>query len=120
MATEFRKTNPRRNPQPANHRVARARWMRWTLLQLLGAKCVECGEDNLDQLEFDHLVPRDWEPRRLNRWQRMRRYWIDWEHSRLTLRCRKHNAAKGYPDGQLALLEAMAARRNEKAASEPF
>lgn len=86
-----------------------ARRMRWALIQLLGARCVEClteyDSSDPSYLEFDHTAPRDWQPNRTSRWQRMRNYWRDWELGILCLRCRNCNARKGYPGGQLEMLE---------------
>lgn len=116
--------HPRAKPQPANRNVAWYRRTRTWLIAELGGKCVECG--TTDELEFDHLTPRDWHPNKTSRWQRLRNYIKDWRRGiaegvpRITLRCRSCNGRKGYPDGQLELLDAAEERRKKRADAEPF
>lgn len=98
----YRTTTPTRKDPPSNRRVAWARRRRQELIALLGGQCVDCGTTS--DLEFDHTHPRDWEPRKLNRWHRMSRYWRDYLAGILTIRCRSCNARKGYPAGQEELL----------------
>jgi ribosomal protein S27E len=64
---------------------------RITMLKLMGGKCVRCGCCDLDQLEFGHTQPRTWIPNRLNRMQRLRRYWQDWEAGLIEVQCRGCN-----------------------------
>jgi len=72
------------------------------LIEKLGGRCVgvlrngkTCGTQW--RLEFDHLQPRTWEPRRLSRWARMARYWREADAGLIQLLCRSCNARKGHP-----------------------
>jgi hypothetical protein len=51
-----------------------ARKLREELLAQLGRRCVLCGENNADLLEFDHVNGRDYHPRELSYSHRMIRY----------------------------------------------
>lgn len=107
--------HPRAKPEPSNRHVAWYRRERAKWIAALGGKCAVCG--TTDELEFDHDSPRDWVPNRKSRWQRLRLYIRDIKAGKITqLLCREHNAKKGYPDGQLELLENAADRKGE----EPF
>lgn len=64
---------------------------RGTLIIQLGGRCAQCGATS--ELEFDHPRGRDWEPSRLNRHQRMKRYEADAAAGQLQLLCRSCNGA---------------------------
>lgn len=105
--------HPKAKPQPSNPNVAwyrreRARW-----IAFLGGCCAKCG--TTEELEFDHDVPRDWQPSRTSRWQRLRNYIKDIKAGRVkSLLCRSCNASKGYPAGQLEQLDAAQKRKEEQ------
>jgi hypothetical protein len=64
------------------------------LLEAFGWKCAKCGSDK--KLEFDHPKGRDYDPTRMNRYQRMRKYLHDFLEGNLRLLCRKCNAKDGH------------------------
>ena len=94
--------HPKAKPEPSNRNVAWYRKRRAELIQEMGGKCVEC--ESREELEFDHTKPRNWQPNKTSRWQRLRNYIKDWKKGELVLRCRTCNARKGFPDGQQELL----------------
>jgi 5-methylcytosine-specific restriction endonuclease McrA len=67
--------------------------LRDALRQRLGGKCQKCGRK--EELEFHHPNGRNWEPRRCNLRQRMRRYWADYRRGNLALWCSPCNSQDG-------------------------
>lgn len=61
----------------------------------LGGKCVDCGTTN--RLEFDHIHGKDYDPRKMNRWTRMKRIEDEADQGLIELRCRSCNAKRGDP-----------------------
>jgi hypothetical protein len=91
----------------AEQRQESYRRQRAYLVALLGGRCVDCGEDDPRQLEFDHVGRRTWTARDTSRWVRVARYGREafrvTECGRLeatgqiVLRCDPCNRAKGQP-----------------------
>lgn len=124
---EWCSRHPRAKPQPANRNVAWYRRERPKWLHYLGGKCGMCGktleeaEAEGETLEFDHDQPRDWNPSKTSRWQRLRNYIHEIREGKIKqVLCRSCNGRKGYPDGQLELLDAAEERRKKKRDAEPF
>lgn len=112
----------RHRPQhpPSNRNVAWYQRERPKWIAFLGGKCSWPGCDATTELEFHHDEPRNWEPRKTSRWQRLRNYIRDIKAGKVRrLLCRVHNAMAGYPDGQLALLEEKE-RQRVTSEGEPF
>ena len=65
------------------------------LMALLGNVCAEPGCESWDRLEFDHPYGRNYDIRRLCRWQRMKRYMADYLAGNLRLLCAVHNGRDG-------------------------
>lgn len=63
------------------------------LRAVLGNECDECGET--EDLHFDHPNGKTWQPRTMNRLQRIRRYWRDYEAGNLRLLCHDCNSEDG-------------------------
>jgi hypothetical protein len=63
---------------------------RGELIRALGGKCLACGTDQ--SLEFDHPNGRNWKPRLLSRWMRIKNYERDAKAGNLRLLCRCCNA----------------------------
>ena len=83
-----------------NRNTLAAKKIREALLDKLGAVCVDCGEDERDLLQFDHINGRDYEPNKLSYRQRMTRYRREVTEGKLAVVCgdcnlkrRKRNAA---------------------------
>lgn len=99
--------NARSEDQLSPRNVRNVKWYRrertkW--IAHLGGKCAVCG--TTEELEFDHDVPRDWDPAKTSRWQRLRNYIREIKAGKIKqVLCRSHNASKGYPDGQQELLD---------------
>lgn len=113
----FCRHHPRRKPTASNRNVAWYRRERPKWIAYLGNKCGLCGktleeaEAEGETLEFDHHVPRDWEPARTSRWQRLRNYIREIKEGKIRQAlCRSCNGRKGYPDGQQELLDGRAQR----------
>lgn len=70
-----------------------AQRIRAELIEKLGGFCVLCGEDNPDELEFDHVHGRDYEPRKLSYSARMARYRREAAQGLLRLLCKACNLA---------------------------
>lgn len=110
--------HPKAKPEPSNRNVAWYRRERAAWVAKLGGKCAHCG--STEELEFDHETPRDWDPAKTSRWQRLRNYIKDIKAGKIKqLLCRSCNARKGYPDSQQELLDAAAARK-KRATHDPF
>ena len=65
------------------------------LKELLGGKCVECG--TTEELEFDHLEPRDYESRKLEWSHRISIYRREIAEGKIQLLCKPCNSRKGKP-----------------------
>lgn len=65
------------------------------LIEKLGGKRVLCDSTYL--LEFDHLKPRTWQTRDMNRARRMKLYIEEAAKGLIQLLCKKCNGAKGQP-----------------------
>lgn len=63
----------------------------------LGGQCQECGDTDLSTLEFDHLQPRDWEPRKVEWSARISRYRREIAEGKIQLLCKSCNSRKGHP-----------------------
>lgn len=79
-------------PKAKNSTERSARWAarkREELLKILSpdGKCSKCGrKPRKHPLEIDHVDGREgWEPRKLNRWSRIARYWKEF-HAGIKLR----------------------------------
>jgi hypothetical protein len=70
-----------------NRNTIAAKKIRADLLEKLGAFCVDCGEDDEEKLEFDHIHGRHYEPRKLSYRQRMIRYRREVERGELAVVC---------------------------------
>ena len=77
-------------------RVALFKDRRDRLVEVMGSVCAieECPTP-WDQLEFDHPNGRGYDPAKLNRWTRMKRYREDWLAGNLRLLCKTHNTSDG-------------------------
>lgn len=74
-----------------------ARRRRFELIYELGGKCVQCGEEEYEKLEFDHIDGKDWEATGLSTDQRMCRYVKEHRLGLLQVMCHVCNAKKGDP-----------------------
>jgi len=72
--------------------IRHAELRRELLIIEMGGRCQSCGAKQ--KLEIDHVNGRDWEPRKVNRWVRIARYWREFHEGKLQLLCRKCNARK--------------------------
>lgn len=80
--------------------ISAAHAKRVELLQILSPdrRCADCGtrKRSYDALEIDHVEGRDWDPRKLNRWSRIARYWREFKAGvKLRALCRKCNGKDG-------------------------
>jgi hypothetical protein len=78
-------------------------WAKRTRLRLiteLGGKCQECGEEEYEKLEFDHIYGKDWEATGLSTDQRMCRYVKEHKLGLLQCMCHLCNAKRGDPRGR--------------------
>lgn len=82
-------------PLTREQRTETYRRKRQELLTFLGGVCVECGAT--ESLEFDHLKPREWVTRDVNRLQRIKLYREEAERGDIVLRCGTCNKVKGSP-----------------------
>lgn len=73
----------------------RARRLR--LIMFLGGKCIDCPQANPARLEFDHIEPRRWSPRKTWSNKRLAIYEVEAAQGKLVLRCRSCNASRGEP-----------------------
>lgn len=76
-----------------------ARKARLRLVHDLGGKCVnpDCGEDEFEKLDFDHIHGKDWETTGLSTDQRMSRYRREAKLGLIQILCHVCNAKKGDP-----------------------
>jgi GDP-L-fucose synthase len=75
-------------------------WARKTydqLVQSLGAKCVECGEVELEKLSLDHIDGKDWTACKKDLSARVCIYRREAKAGLLQVLCRKCNSRKGDP-----------------------
>lgn len=66
------------------------RWaakVRVALIEEMGGKCVDCGETDTKELEFEHPQGRDWEPRKKSYSARMSIYRREWKAGLIVLCC---------------------------------
>lgn len=70
-----------------NRHTLAAKKMRAALLEKLGAFCVLCGEDDPDQLQFDHKNGRDYVLNKLSYKHRMTIYTREAEKNLLRVLC---------------------------------
>jgi 5-methylcytosine-specific restriction endonuclease McrA len=70
-----------------NRNTLAAKKIRADLLLKLGAWCVLCGEDDPDELEFDHIHGRDYVPHKLSYRQRMTNYRRESEAGKIRVLC---------------------------------
>lgn len=61
--------------------------------EMLGGVCDLCGAE--ENLEVDHPYGRDWQPRKVNRLDRLRRYLREARKGLIRLLCRSCNATDG-------------------------
>lgn len=87
---------PRERMSQTQRKAAKYRKDRVELLQALGGLCVECGNDDLDALEFDHKsrADRTWRARDTSRWQRLANYKREAAEGKIQLLCRSCNGRK--------------------------
>lgn len=78
-------------------RKAGYRRQRIKLIVFLGGKCRQCGEDNPDKLEFNHLKERTWIANKTARWVRIARYWREAREGVIELLCGECNKKYGRP-----------------------
>lgn len=71
---------------------------RCKLLEKLGGRCVDCGEDEIEKLEFDHIVPLTDEQAeyrvRIGSNMRMVLYRKEAKEGLLEIRCKRCNTRK--------------------------
>lgn len=77
--------------------LARYKRGRLALIVALGGKCVDCGEADPDELQFDHTGPRTWVANKTSRWQRLAHYRREAAAGEIELRCGDCNNRKGKP-----------------------
>lgn len=75
------------NDNQSRKRLANAQ--RANLVKTLGGCCAECG--STDHLEIDHPYGRDWVPRRLTHYARIRRYIREAQEGLVRLLCKDCN-----------------------------
>lgn len=79
-----------RNKQISEAHISRANALFVALLLLLGNKCALCS--STFEMAIDHVDGRDWDPAKVNRYTRVRRYWKEHRAGvRLRVLCRKCN-----------------------------
>jgi len=75
------------------------RWLyrigRLRLIIQAGGRCVDCGCDEPDRLQFDHIKVRTWVARSTSRWVRLARYRRELEAGEVVLRCSECNCKLG-------------------------
>lgn len=70
---------------------------RFALMMQLGSVCADCGEDDIDELQFDHIYGRDYQPSDLSRWQRICNLEREFKAGLIQLLCEDCNKRKGMP-----------------------
>lgn len=76
------------------HRYALARRRKLALVNMLGGKCEACG--TRENLTIEHKEGRDYDIRKLSSWQRLKRYWREYNSGvKLSLRCLSCNSKGG-------------------------
>lgn len=86
-----------RKKRTAAQRAKNCRKRRHALMEKLGGKCLDCGENDFDLLEFDHVFDHDWDPVKTSRWRRIVIYEREAAQGKIELRCSFCNKAKGKP-----------------------
>lgn len=64
------------------------------LIVLLGSKCIDCGEEDKDLLEFDCIIPQGHDHHIMERSHRMSFYRVQIAVDNLVLRCKPCHEAK--------------------------
>lgn len=80
---------------PAQRQARYRNRLRAKLIAILGGRCVECGTE--ENLEPDHLQPREWRARDVWAATRNLIYLREAKEGKVVLRCRSCNASKGKP-----------------------
>lgn len=78
---------------------------RLKLIARLGGECVDCGEADPNELQFDHKHGRTWVARKKCRAARLALYRKEAEADEIELRCGTCNKKKGKPFGSAPLIE---------------
>jgi 5-methylcytosine-specific restriction endonuclease McrA len=71
-----------------------AKRARRVLLRELGGKCLDCGNEEESDLEFDHIEPATWDRSKVEFSARISRYRREAKEGKLAVRCRSCNASK--------------------------
>lgn len=74
-----------------NRHTIAAKKLRDQILTMLGAWCVDCGEDDRDLLEFDHINGRDYDVAKLSYRHRMSRYLQEAKAKKICVCCKDCN-----------------------------
>lgn len=92
--------NPRKDgtyggyPTRSAYESALATRLRKALFELLGPMCGQCGCDLRTQAwEVNHLVRREWQPRKLSFYRRQKRYWQEAQEGLVEVACAECNAS---------------------------
>lgn len=84
------------------------------LVNMLGGKCAKCG--SRENLTIEHVAGRDWDIRKFSSWQRLKRYWAEYNQGvSLCVLCLSCNSA----DGNVWRKRYAAARAVPEPESEP-
>lgn len=83
----------------AHRNTIRAAKLRAEMIEQLGGKCVHCG--TVRDMEFDHILPRQYSARRLSSLQRINRYRAEMAEGKIQLLCGLCNTLKHLNGNQL-------------------